>query len=133
MANRQVEDCNGHTKDITRPFHGPWHDPVGEHIYVRSHLGRGTDSVFIRFCKSHKYFKDAKALQINKIFNISLIWHVKINQPPKNIGTLTKVFYTSGPNFVVLAWTCDELPCGQTQNGVNFDLEVKFDLEGQCQ
>ena len=28
-------------------------------IYVRSHLGCGTDSVFIRFCRSHKYNKDA--------------------------------------------------------------------------
>ena len=27
----------------------------------------------------------------------------------------------------------DELSGGQAQNGVNFDLEVKFYLEGQCQ
>ena len=26
---------------------------------------------------------------------------------------LTKVFYTYGPNFVILAWTGDELLCGQ--------------------
>ena len=49
----------------------------------------------------------------------------------KTIGILTKVFCTSGPNFVVLAWTGDELSHGQAQNGVNFDFEVKFDLEGQ--
>ena len=35
-------------------------------IYVYSHLGCGTDSVFLRFCRSHKYFRDAKAMQINK-------------------------------------------------------------------
>ena len=52
---------------------------------------------------------------------------------PKTIGILTKVFCTSGPNFVVLAWTGDELSHGQAQNGVNFDFEVKFDLEGQGQ
>ena len=35
IANRRVEDwetSNGHTKDTTRLFHGPLHDPVGEHI-----------------------------------------------------------------------------------------------------
>ena len=69
-------------------------------------------------------------MQINRILKISLIWHVKLNQPPKTVGILTKVFCTSGPNFVVLAWTGDELSLGQAQNGVNFDFEVKFDLEG---
>ena len=33
--------------------------------------------------------------------------------PPKTIGTLTKVFYTYGPNLVILAWTGDELSRGQ--------------------
>ena len=97
-------------------------------IFVRSHLGCGTNSAFTRFCKSHKYFKKAKAMQINRILKISLIWHVKLNQPPKNIRILTKVFCTSGPNLVVLAWTGDELSRGQAQNGVNFDFEGKFDL-----
>ena len=35
IANRRVEDweaSNGHTKDTTRLFHGPWHVFVGEHI-----------------------------------------------------------------------------------------------------
>ena len=35
IANRWVEDweaSNGHTKDTTRLFHGPWHVSVGEHI-----------------------------------------------------------------------------------------------------
>ena len=45
---------------------------------------------------------------------------------PKTI--LTKVFCTSGPNLVVLAWTDDELSRGQAQNGVNFDFEGKFDI-----
>ena len=52
---------------------------------------------------------------------------------PRTIGILTKVFCTSGPYLVVLAWTGDELSRGQAQNGVNFDFEVKFDLEGQGQ
>ena len=34
---------------------------------------------------------------------------------------------------MALAWTGDELSRGQAQNGVNFDFEVKFDLESQSQ
>ena len=48
---------------------------------------------------------------------------------PKLKGILTQVFCTFGPNLV-LAWTGDELSCRQAQNGVTFDFEVKFDLEG---
>ena len=43
------------------------------------------------------------------------------------------VFCTSGQNLVILAWTGDELSRGQAQNGVSFDFEVKFDLEGHGQ
>ena len=35
FANRRVKDweaSNGHTKDTTRLFHGPWHNAVDEHI-----------------------------------------------------------------------------------------------------
>ena len=48
-------------------------------------------------------------------------------------GILTQVFRTFGPNLVILAWTGDELSYRQAQNGVKFDFEVKFDLEGQGQ
>ena len=43
------------------------------------------------------------------------------------------MFYTSGPYLGILAGTGDELLDGQSQNGVNFDFEVKFDFEGQSQ
>ena len=46
---------------------------------------------------------------------------------------LTNVLSTSGPHLVALAWTGDELSCGQAQNGENFDFEVKYDLEVQSQ
>ena len=52
---------------------------------------------------------------------------------PKLTGILTHVFCTFDPNLVILAWTGDELSCRQAQNGVTFDFEVKFDLEGQGQ
>ena len=36
--------------------------------------------------------------------------------PPKTIGILTKVFCSSGPNLVILAWTCDKLSRGQASD-----------------
>ena len=56
---------------------------------------------------------------------------MSIQSTPQTIGILTKVFCTSGPNLVVLAWKGDELLHGQAQNGVSFDFEVKFDLENK--
>ena len=53
----------------------------------------------------------------------------QVQSIPKTLEILTKVFCTSSPNLVVLPWTGDELSLGQAQNGVNFDFEVKFDLE----
>ena len=55
----------------------------------------------------------------------------KKKKKKKKTGILTKVFCTSGPNLVILAWMGGELWCGQAQNGVNLDFQVKFDLEGQ--
>ena len=46
-------------------------------------------------------------------------------------GVLTKLFCTSGPNLLILAWMGGELWRGETQNGVNLVFQVKFDLEGQ--
>ena len=51
----------------------------------------------------------------------------------QNNRDLNQGICTSGPNLVILAWIDDELLCGQAQNGVNFDFEVKFDLEFQGQ
>ena len=47
---------------------------------------------------------------------LSQIWPWKSRSiaPPNNM-TLSKVFYISGPNLVVLAWTDDELSHGQAQ------------------
>ena len=52
---------------------------------------------------------------------------------PKSTGILTVLRCISGPNLVILAWTCDKLLYRQAQNGINLDLQVKFDLEGQGQ
>ena len=46
---------------------------------------------------------------------------------------LTVLKCICGPNLEILSWTGDELSHGQAQNRVNFDFEVKFDLEVQGQ
>ena len=88
---------------------------------------------FIRFLQVSQIFQrrksDANKQDFENKFNLTC--HAQ--SPPKTTGILTKVFSTSGPNLVALAWTGDELSREQAQNGVNFDFEVKFDLEGQGQ
>ena len=88
---------------------------------------------FIRFLQVSQIFQrrksDANKQDFENKFNLTC--HAQ--SPCKTTGILTKVFSTSGPNLVALAWMGDELSRGQAQNGVNFDFEVKFDLEGQSQ
>ena len=119
IANRQVEDweaSNGHTKDTTRLFHGPWHDAVGEHICARQFRmwNRLRFQMFmqvsqiIQRCKS-----DANKQDFEKKLNLTC----QAQSTPNTLGILTKVFCTSGPNFVVLAWTGDELSLRRTQWG----------------
>ena len=56
------------------------------------------------------------------LFKSNLTLKVKVNCHPKTIGTFTKLFSTSGPNLVILAWMGNELWSGQAQNGVNSDF-----------
>ena len=83
------------------------------------------------FCKSYKYFKDAKNDANKEDFETELNLTCQAQSIPKTITILTKVFCNSGPNLVIPACMGDELGCRQAQNGVNFDFEVKFDLEGK--
>ena len=53
--------------------------------------------------------------------------------PFKTIWFLTKVFWISGPNLVILAWMGDELWCRQIQNRVIFWFSRIFDIEGKGQ
>ena len=50
---------------------------------------------------------------------------------PKTIGFLTVLRCISGPNLVILTEASEKLSCGQAQNEVKFDFQVKFDLVGQ--
>ena len=50
---------------------------------------------------------------------------------PKSTGILTVLRCISCPDLVILAYNGDKLSCGQAQNEVKFDFDVKFDLEVQ--
>ena len=42
-------------------------------------------------------------------FKFNFILNVRINQFPQTIGLLNKVFYTSDPNLMILAYTGDKI------------------------
>ena len=52
---------------------------------------------------------------------------------PKFIGILIVLRCIVGRNLEILTSTGGEWSCGQAQNSLNFDFQVKFDLEGQGQ
>ena len=85
------------------------------------------------FMQVSQIFQRRKSDANKQDFENKLKLTCEAQSTPKTITILTKVFCTSGPNLVVLAWTGDELSRGKAQNGVNFDFGVKFDLEDQGQ
>ena len=88
---------------------------------------------FIRFLHVSQIFQRCKSDANKQDFENKLDLTCQAQSTPKAIGILTKVFNTSDLNLVALARTGDKLSPGQAQNGVNFDFEVEFDLEGQGQ
>ena len=101
-------------------------------IYVRSHVGCGTDffsSVFASLTNISKMQKRCKKTGFWKYVKFDISSSIN----PQNNSDLNKVFWTSDPNSVVLAWKDEELSRRQAQKGVNFDFEGKFDLEGKGQ
>ena len=88
---------------------------------------------FILFLQVSQIFQRCKSDANKQDFENKLNLTCQAQSTSKTTGILTKVLSTSGPNLVALAWTGDELSRRQAQNGVNFDFEVKFDLEGQGQ
>ena len=88
---------------------------------------------FIRFLQVSQTFQRRKSDANKQDFENKLNLTCHAHSTPKTTVILTKVFSTSGPNLVALAWTGYELSRGQAQNWVNFDFEVIFDLEGQGQ
>ena len=51
---------------------------------------------------------------VNFAFEVKFDLEGHGQSPPKTIGILNKVFYTDGPNLVILARMGDELSRGQT-------------------
>ena len=135
IANRRVEEweaSNGRTKDTTRLFRSPWDDRVGEHICAQP-FRMWNRLLFHPFLQVSQIFQRHKSNANTQDFENKFNLTCQAQSTPKTIGISTKVFCTSGPNLVVLAWTDDELLLGHAQNGVNFDSEGKFDLEGEGQ
>ena len=50
---------------------------------------------------------------VNFYFKVQFDHEGQGQSPQKTIGILTKAFYTSGPNLVMVAWMGDELSCRQ--------------------
>ena len=71
-------------------------------IYVRSHLGCGTDSVFHQFLQVSQIFQRRKSDANKQDFENKLNLTCQAQSTPKTIGILTKIFSTSGPNLVAL-------------------------------
>ena len=71
---------------------------------------------------------------IRKIaFTIKNEIEAEVLSRPKSTGILTVFRCITGPNLVIVAWTGDKLLYGQAQNGINLDLQVKFDIQDQSQ
>ena len=105
---------------------------IRKSAYVRNHVGCGRVHQTL-LLHVPQIFQRRKNDANKQDFEIKLNFTYRACSTPKLTGNLTKVFNTFGPNLVILAWTGDELSRKQAQNEVNFDFEVKLDLEGQCQ
>ena len=144
MCPKHIAACKIHLKSPSRRPDGlttlDWftvHEAnlsayIRELAYVRSHVGCGRVPQTL-LLHVPQIFHICKSDANEQNFEIKLNLTYETRSIPKIIGILTKVFCTFGSNLVILAWTGDELSHGQAQNGVNFDFEVKFYLEGQGQ
>ena len=72
-----------------------------------------------------RIFQRLKSYANKQDFENELNLTCQAQSTPKTMGVLAKVFCTSGPNLVVLAWMGDELSHRQAQNVVNFDFDCK--------
>ena len=66
-------------------------------------------------------------------FEIKNLIKDQFQSSTKLIGIWTVLRCIFVPNLEIVTSIDGELRHGQAQNGVNFDFEVKFDLEGQGQ
>ena len=142
ICPKLIAACKIHCKSPSRRSDGPtmldWftvHEMtlsayMRESIYVRSHVGcRGVHQTLLLHVPQIFQRRKSDANQQDIEIELTFTYHAR--SALKIIGILPKLFSTSGPNLVILAWTGDELFSRQAHNGLNFD--VKFNLDGQDQ
>ena len=105
---------------------------IRESAYVRCHVGCGRVQQTLFLHVSHIFQRCKKRCKSTRFWN-----YAKFDLPsPINSKTnrdLNQGILHPWPILLVLAWTGDELSCGQAHNRVNFYFEVKFHLGGQRQ
>ena len=103
---------------------------IRESAYVWSHVGCGRVYQTL-VLHVPQIFQRRKSDANEQDFEIKLNLNYQAWSTTKIIGILTRVFCTSGPTLVILAWTGDELSRGQAENGwililkLNLTLKVK--------
>ena len=101
IANRRVEDweaSNGHTKDTTRLFHGPWHDPVGERL--RAQPCRMWNRLrFHPFLQVSQIFQRRKSDANKQDFENKLKFDMSSSINPKNNRDLNQVILNVWSKF----------------------------------
>ena len=97
--------------------------------YILSYLNRASSN----FDFYVKFYLDGQSL--TKIIGI-LIKVCQCHLPPKTTEILTKIFCTSGPNLVMVAWTGNELCCKQARGWCthrHMDTHMDAHMDGQTQ
>ena len=95
IANRRVEDweaSNGHTKDTTRLFHGPWHDQVGELTCVHP-CGMWNRLNFHPFLQVSQIFQRGKSDANKQDFENQFNLTCQAQSTPKTTGILSGKFW----------------------------------------
>ena len=118
-----------------RLFHGPWRDSV--HFHGNQYMcGAVWDVEHSLAMASQNIYKTMQMNERRKVWKKNNWFEIKNKTEdrgqsiPKSIGTLTVLRCIFGQNSEILTLSSGDL---STQNGVNFDFKVKFDLEGQGQ
>ena len=106
-------------------------------IYMRCHVecGAFTGDGLTKYIRTDaKLIRDAKFGRKNR-FEIKIETEDQCQSIPKSIGTLTVVRCIFGPSMKswLNGWWLMARTNSQAQNGINFDFEVEFDLEGHGQ
>ena len=87
LPNRRVEDweaSNGHIKDTTRLFHGPWHDACSQ-THMCAAIQDVKQTRFRPFSQVCQIFRRRKCDANKQDFEVQLklTWKVMFDQPPK--------------------------------------------------